>query len=418
MASEKKPGVIRRFFSWIWNFVKKHPLITLVIVVIVAVAGLFVTYEALHLTSDPKFCRMCHPEEGTGPLSEYHTWDQNIHSYSNVECLDCHRPQPGAWGYMRAKVQDGLYDLVMEFVLSDEKKLAKLSEFEGNPDRSAHSVTAQMCMHCHSDSVNEENREQHWMTFGGVAMGMIDTVENPGFREIHNLINLDEDEVRSGVAASHSLHLALDLRCADCHEAVSHSGDFISKLDMQTCFDCHDQQRAEGGAPVENDDCESCHINQVAIQTGTAHYGPVTEELMAWMAEYSSAPQEEPMEWSMNLGCESCHVDAFDISTVVNSCLDCHGDEFGDTAEDYQGLIEGYQADYEALNDEALAFILQHMPEREKMSATRLALFNQYEVLYKKVAKDHSRGFHNPEYITYLFDTLAKMRQDFDRAPR
>jgi nitrate/TMAO reductase-like tetraheme cytochrome c subunit len=79
-----KTGIIAELISniksvlcFVWTFVKGHPIITAMCVcvfaVVGAVAGTFVTYEIAHATSNPTFCKLCHAEEGTGPLTEYDT---------------------------------------------------------------------------------------------------------------------------------------------------------------------------------------------------------------------------------------------------------------------------------------------------------------------------------------------------------
>jgi nitrate/TMAO reductase-like tetraheme cytochrome c subunit len=431
---------IKLVLCFVWGFVKKHPIITAgclcVCAVLGSVVGLFATYEIAHATSSPAFCQFCHPEEGTGPLAEYDSWSKNVHAASGVECLDCHRPVAGAVGYARAKVQDGLYDLAMEFILSDEAKLEKLSEFEGNWERSAESVKYEICMHCHSDSVNATNREEHWMTYGGVGMSAIDNVVNPAFREMNNLIDLETDEVRTGVAANHALHLAQDFQCAQCHETVSHSGDFVSKLDMQSCFTCHDEQRELGAEPVANDDCITCHVTQEQMQAGVADSDPLNEAVHTWVKEYNpNLPDPKVHEWNMlvngtdgtvgegiGLGnnCSVCHTDPFDITSVSYSCMSCHTEEEGLLAFNEDGSVDAsfitmYQDGFQERLDESTAFLRTFLPERAKISADKRALLNAYETLYKKVEKDRSSGFHNSTYQLQLLDKLDAMRKDYYR---
>ncbi len=68
----------------------------------------------------------------------------------------------------------------------------------------------------------------------------------------HPLSKIPDEQ--AGVRMSHKLHVNLrGLRCADCHDSVSHTKPGQSTgVTMQTCPMCHNQQ----GAPNE---CDFCH---------------------------------------------------------------------------------------------------------------------------------------------------------------
>jgi len=95
------------------DFIKNDPVIFVLLIIVIIAGGIFVNIEAFHLSSTSKFCGTCHPEQKVGPMSEYHTWSQNIHSTAHVECLDCHG-DPGFVGYFKAKL-GGVKDLYGEF---------------------------------------------------------------------------------------------------------------------------------------------------------------------------------------------------------------------------------------------------------------------------------------------------------------
>ncbi len=383
---------IKGLFKWIGNFIKKHPVASVVILLAVVVVATFATYEAMHLTSNPKFCKLCHDKDGTGPLAEYATWSKNVHAYNEVECLDCHSIQPGAVGYVRAKVEDGLYDLVMEFITSKEHKLEKLSEYPGNPEASAKLVRASICMHCHTDEVNRDNRDKHFMTFAGVAMRKLDTVKNPEFREIYGMADLLEEPVSSGVEPNHAIHINLEVPCAKCHDSAAHSGDFIAKPSMQTCWTCHDEMRAGGANPAENDDCMKCHVNQAGIQEGTVaqKYGVEGER---WVM--------------MDLGCESCHPDPF-VRPTKESCIDCHD-------EGYADIMVSFQEAYDEMRADASAFYMGNLEKRSGMTPEKRAIFNEYEKLFDLVDRDGSRSIHNPDYVTNIFGRMDELKAEFEK---
>jgi nitrate/TMAO reductase-like tetraheme cytochrome c subunit len=382
-----------KYCSKISGFIKRRPAVTIVILLCIIAVGLGVTYEALHLTSEPEFCRLCHPEEGVGPLSEYATWSKNIHAANGVECLDCHSPQPGAYGYLRAKM-GGLYDLGAEFILSSERKLEILSEYDGNPQKSAEQVKQIVCLHCHSDSVNAENRDKFFMSYMGVTMRKLDTVVNPAFREIYGLNDLLEEETTYGVDPNHALHTAQDIQCAECHVKVSHSGSYISPIDKNLCYSCHETQRAEGGAPVEDDDCMKCHVNQVKLQEGNIanKYGV------------------EDTDWVMaGVDCASCHLDSFDKPTS-KSCLSCHDEGYIDLYDMIQDSFkENIAVAYEFFSGISLV-------NREKLPAEILTILNQYEDMLNILERDGSFGIHNQDYVDVIFAKLEQLRDSYSAA--
>lgn len=383
--------MLKRLLSRIGSFVKRRPIVSIVIVVAIAVVGLAVTYETMHMTSAPKFCKLCHPLEGTGALAEYHTWEANIHAANGIECLDCHSKQPGAWGYMLAKM-GGLYDVGAEIVLSKERKLELLSRFDGNPEESAKLVKSNICMHCHTDSVNKENREKHWMSFAGVKMRTLDGVINPAFREMYGTPDILQSAVRFGVEPNHAMHInEQNLACADCHTTVSHSGDFRSPVKMETCFTCHDQKRADANlTPVANEDCMTCHVTQVAMQDATA------------FKEYGV----EGTTWSMkDMGCDSCHVDPF-VAPTKESCLNCH-------EEGYDDLLAVFQASFTEQFDIAWDFYIKNISARKTMPEAQRKAFNEYEVMISTLQADGSKGFHNSEYADEVFAHLSDLRDQF-----
>ena len=77
-AGEKQPGRFKRLFLNIKAYAKRKPSAFIAIIIGIVFVLLFITYEALHLTSTPQFCGMCHVETETGAGAEYHTWKKNI----------------------------------------------------------------------------------------------------------------------------------------------------------------------------------------------------------------------------------------------------------------------------------------------------------------------------------------------------
>jgi nitrate/TMAO reductase-like tetraheme cytochrome c subunit len=381
---------LAKLFRGIGSFIKGHPFISLLIFIAALIACTGITYELMHYTSSPEFCRKCHPNEGVGPLAEYHTWSNNVHAANGVECIDCHSSSPGAWGYMKAKM-GGLYDLFAELFISKEAKLAKLSRFEGNPKESAALVGQNVCLHCHSDKVNIDNRKAHVMSFAGVAMRQIDRVVNPEFRNIFGLRDIITERSSYTSDPNHSLHVVENgALCADCHIKVSHSGSYYSNIDMQTCFDCHEIKRSEGKKPAENDNCVICHATQVSVQAGVAAQSFGVEDVVWEMASND---------------CMDCHENAFDRPSR-ESCENCH-------EEGYAELKDMFQENFDEQLVKADAFWSSHLKDRRQLTRSKREIFNSYEQLLNILKNDGSRGIHNSGYTDKIFEHLAVLEEEF-----
>jgi hypothetical protein len=292
---------------------------------------------------------------------------------------------------MKAKM-GGLYDLFAELLMSKEAKLEKLSRFEGYPEESATLVNQNVCLHCHSDQVNLNNRKNHFMSFAGVTMRQIDKVENPEFRKIFGLRDILREPTSYGSDPNHSLHVTDNgVLCADCHVKVSHSGSYYSTIDMQTCFDCHEVKRGEGKHPAENDDCFKCHATQVSIQAGVA-------------AESFGV---QGVEWEMSdLSCLDCHTDAFDRPSR-ESCENCHDEGYADIKDMFQETFDEQLA-------QADAFWSGQVKNRRTFPRAKQELFNSYEDLLNILKKDGSRGIHNSGYADKIFEHLNMLEEEFN----
>ncbi|MDR0454342.1 MAG: NapC/NirT family cytochrome c [Deferribacteraceae bacterium] len=381
---------IRNFFNRVSDFIKVHPVISLFLLVIFIIVIAFLTYEVMHLTSKPKFCKFCHPNEGVGINAEYDSWSKSMHAAYGVECLDCHSKRPGFVGYVKAKASDGLYDLVMEFAESKEHKLEKLSKFADDPDERAKLVSPGICLHCHSDKVNKDIRKDYFMTFLGISLRKLDTVKNPEFREMYGMPDLLKDAVTAGVEPNHAVHINLEVSCAECHESPSHSGKIHTQSDMRICFDCHEKMRAGGHNPPDEDDCVKCHVTQADLQEGAA-------------AKYYGLESER---WYMtDIGCVSCHEDPF-VKPTKESCVSCHDDSYAD-------MMVSFQEQFDEMYKESSEFYKKKLTEHTKMTPEKRAIFNDYKKLFKIVDRDKSRSIHNPDYVSDIFERMAELRERF-----
>ena len=58
------------------NLVTKNPKLTILIIMGLISFITFISIEALHFSSDPSFCKHCHPSSEPGPLGEVATWEK------------------------------------------------------------------------------------------------------------------------------------------------------------------------------------------------------------------------------------------------------------------------------------------------------------------------------------------------------
>ena len=379
----KEPGRFKKWLSRVGAFAKRRPSAFAGIIIAIIVVLLFVTYEALHLTSTPQFCGQCHVETEVGPGAEYHTWSKNVHSFAEVGCIDCHG-RPGFFGYMRAKI-GGMYDLYGEIVYSKEHKMEILTKGATDLEYAKNLVPNDYCLICHSDDANKSIRDTTIMSFFGVEMRKVDGVKNPEFRQSNGLLDIYNDEMPN-ISFSHDNHVnGLGLSCLDCHSGVAHGGEFKNRPKMETCFACHDERRAQDpniAAPA-NDDCAACHTSVVALHEGTL------------LLEEGAEPTPPSMMVDMGVygaeNCSSCHADAFDKPTAATCGTNCHGEmDYGFMFDEIRNEFDTVKAPLDALNIELYKAL-------NKMTAEQKAQFNQFKEYYDALVYDKSKGIHNNE---------------------
>lgn len=280
------------------DFAVKRPLLSLIVLVVGLAVFAFANYEIIHYSSSPGFCRMCHPGTTTGPLSEVHTWEKNIHAKAEVSCLDCHG-KPGALGYLVAKM-GGLVDLYGEIFKSKEHKMEILKEAHEDPKYAAKLVPNETCLFCHSDASNKKTRAETFMSIG-VHFRMLDGVVNPEFRKSKGLTDIIEEGVKpaTDVEPKHKSHIAAGITCVDCHLGVAHSGEFQTKTKMKTCFKCHDKLRP--GKMPANENCSACHRKMDRV----APTEPIS------FGSGDSAVKFDHMKHLKNVQCSDCHTKLF-----------------------------------------------------------------------------------------------------------
>lgn len=363
------------------DFTRRDPVLFVVLIIVIIAGLLFANVEVLHYTSEPEFCQKCHPAEKVGPLSEYHTWEKNIHATAEVDCLDCHG-NPGFFGYAKAKI-NGLKDLYGEFFKSEEHKMEILMKGATDKEYAAELVPNEICMHCHTDSVNKKHFNNRLMNVG-IHFRKLDEVHNPEFRKSFGKPDILEEGVSVGVEPNHKKHIEdVGLNCVDCHLGVAHGGKLHNLPKMATCFECHHKERIENpdiSAP-ETMECEKCHTLQVDIQAG----------------DFAEEQGVDNLQWYMDsLACTDCHTDPY-ARPNTDTCTNCHDSSYGDLMimfqDTYDNRLEGIEKEYTKLFNERL-----EMPEAKR------ALFHDLKRLMRAMQMDGSSGVHNPDYFSMMMD--------------
>jgi len=356
----------------------------------------FVNIQILHMTSEPEFCALCHPAQGTGPLAEVDSWEHSNHSKAGVSCLDCHG-RPGMVGYITAKM-GGLKDAYMQLAISQEEKLDVLS----NPPEDL--VPAAHCLFCHSDEGNRKVREATKGPLRIVKMRMLDDVVNPMFRERKGLPDiLNSDEV-GGTHFNHSFHIeSFEFACRDCHFGVVHNPS--TKTDrMNFCIGCHSDYPDD--AP-QMADCVVCHEAQLDMNKGLGAKGVTGDPGLMWGA---------------GIVCTDCHTGVTKGVYRPSSatCTNCHGDE------GYEAIFTDWEKTTTARLKELRAFRLtvEHaLDDAEQDKRDVEPLWQRFETAQNNlefVRNDGTKGVHNIEYaetiLTSVDNEFKQIMRDLNRA--
>ncbi len=305
------------------NFVAKNTKLTILIILALIAFFIFISVEALHFSSDPSFCKNCHPSDKPGPLGEVATWEKSIHAKAGVKCLDCHGV-PGIVGYMRAKM-GGLYDVYGEFIKGPEHKMHVLMSTK-DPKYAAQLVKNDICLFCHSDAMNKKIRSERIMSIG-ISFRLVDSVKNPEFRTKRGLPDIVEEGVRptTKVDPHHKKHLEKGINCVDCHARISHSGITGYRTSMPICFDCHAKKRAEKLSPPADENCMACHRKGEGLYPQTAIDFGKGDSVVKFEHTTHTAMQ----------GCTDCHTALFPMKkdgptisfadhAAGKLCFSCH----------------------------------------------------------------------------------------------
>ncbi len=307
--------------------IKKHPKLT--VLVIIAAFGIFVfaSVEVLHYTTDPQFCKKCHPSDQPGPFGEVASWEKSKHAAAKVACVDCHA-EPGFTGYMRAKI-GGLADVWAQATHSKEHIMHVLKKAD-DPVYAAKLVKNDICLFCHTDAQNKKIREERLMTVG-VSFRTIDGVVNPEFRKKHGLRDILAEGIRpeTKIDPNHKKHCEMGFNCVDCHAKIAHNGITGYRSSMPICFSCHDVKRKEGKNPPKDNDCTACHRDapdlypKVSIVYKSGDSDPVTFSHQSHTARAKCSDCHDGI-WKMKKSSVKMKMDTM---YAGKSCGTCHNDK-------------------------------------------------------------------------------------------
>jgi len=373
---------IKNFFNWC----KRHLLlVTLLAVAFVVVFG-FVNIQILHMTSEPEFCAMCHPNHGFGPLAEVDSWEHSGHAAAGVSCLDCHG-RPGPVGYIKAKM-GGLKDTYMQFAITSEEKLEILS----NPGPEL--VPMEHCLFCHSDEGNQAYRQKNPGPMEIVRMRLLDSVVNPDFRIRKGLPDILAETYVGGTHFDHSFHMdAFDLSCRDCHFGVVHQPG--TKTDrMNVCVACHSENVGSSAPQIE--ECTTCHAAQLAINQGNGAKG---------------VSGEPGLMYGAGITCDNCHTGVTEgvYRPSASTCTDCHDESYVEVLKDWSADVNAKVARLSEMRaDVEKELLAAESHERDTKAGWELYVKALYNL--NLVKDDGTHGVHNNDYVQEI---LKSVEADF-----
>ena len=190
MAESQKPGVVRRFFHWLFTPSARWSVFALLLVGGIAGAVAVVgTQVAVHATGTDEFCGTACHSHAQFVFPEH---KESVH-YTNrtgvrAMCTDCHVPHqyPAVLFY---KAKAGIRDAIAEFRGSISTK----EKFEKERWRLANNVW---------DEMRENN--------------------SANCRTCHDPAAMSDEAQSKGAVKNHKKFAAGEATCIDCHTGVAH----------------------------------------------------------------------------------------------------------------------------------------------------------------------------------------------------
>lgn len=145
----------------IFLIIKNNILLTLFVGVFIGLLSSLVLYEALHRTSNDKFCIVCH--EMKPMVAAYH---EDVHGGNGkvgikVSCVACHLPNDNVIAYIATKARNGAVEGAIHFFGNPDN-----IDWQANRANRQHFVKDEACAGCHTnyktnEAISEKGRKMH-----------------------------------------------------------------------------------------------------------------------------------------------------------------------------------------------------------------------------------------------------------------
>jgi nitrate/TMAO reductase-like tetraheme cytochrome c subunit len=225
-------------------------------------------------------------------------------------------------------------------------------------------------------------------------MRLLDTVENPDFRNRKGLPDIMTDTSVGGIYFDHTLHIEeFDQTCRDCHFGVVHQPQ-VKTYRMFYCLECHEGEEA---AP-QTADCTVCHESQLAMNEGSGAEGVDGSLSMMYEAK---------------VNCTDCHSEVADgvFRPGASTCIDCHD-------QDYAEVFSEWRLDTKKAISRASvlrADVEKALTDADKRGRDTTKEWDTYKKALRNlnfVRDDGTNGVHN---IDYASDILANVTSDLNQ---
>ncbi len=184
---------------------------------------------------------------------------------------------------------------------------------------------------------------------------------------------------------SHENHVVeRNISCKTCHSNSRQHGELIAT--QQQCNSCHH----DANRVADLDNCSTCHETQAAFFSGT-YMGSASPDIM----------------FDADVTCDDCHGSGKSIKRPQAAvCVDCHDDDYEETANEWRNDVAQIAAEVKVLLDET--------PENQRGTQRYL----QARQLLADVKHGGANGMHNYDLILELLSEVRKnLRKPAASAP-
>jgi len=448
--TEKTPGKFRQAMRLIktslvsvhrliWGSGWKWFFIAVVITVVILTALMFISME---LTSQPKFCNVCHNMK-----PYYASWVNSSHKH--VTCTDCHFP-PGLKNKIRGKFTafsmlvnyfTGIYkrnkpwaeipdESCMRSGCHETRLLQGKVKFKENItfDHEPHLKELRRgkklrCTSCHSQIVQGDHIS---VTPSTCFLCHFKGLEGHSAEETHDVVN---ETGKPGADL---------MRCDTCHtppvsksddkEPVSYDHKNVLEKKM-ACMQCHGNMIVGDGFVPKNR-CDTCHgeVDKIKQYSNTSliHKKHITDHKIECSQCHLDIQHKSISQTQMvKANCQVCHrvqVSVYSGDVVFSSgkvpnvmwqkveCIGCHKDETGKLVRPGKTACSAcHEVDYEQMYDDWVKSAQEQVEKlREKVKRDKLKPGDRAYDILLFLEKDGSKGIHNPELYEKLVEEGMK----------